>query len=179
MIRVNLLPKAARKTSDRDWRPMAGGIVGVLVLLGMLYGWWSFASEARSLQRRTVTLQAELQKLERVAKKVERFKADKRKLEQRLKAIRNLSASQSAPVSLLQALSLKLPDEMWLTSMSKTGNRLVIRGYSFSDFGIADFMTQLSKTAPLIRDVELVYSEKAALRKAPVKKFEIVCAIKG
>ena len=179
MIRVNLLPKAARRTSDRDWRPMAGAIVGGLVLLGMLYGWWSVASDARSLQRRTVTLQAELRKLEKVAKKVERFKAEKRKLEQRLKAIKTLSASQSAPVSLLQVLSVKLPDEMWLTSMSKTGKRLVIRGYSFTDFGIADFMTQLSEAAPLVRDVELVYSEKAAVRKAPVKKFEIVCAIQG
>ncbi|MFQ5655933.1 MAG: PilN domain-containing protein [Candidatus Methylomirabilales bacterium] len=179
MIRVNLLPKGARKTSTRDWRPMAGGIVGALVLLGMLYGWWSLSSEARSLQRRMGTLQVELRKLEKVAKKVERFKAEKRKLEQRLKAIKRLSASQSAPVSLLQALSIKLPDELWLTSMSKTGNRLVLRGYSFTDFGIADFMTQLGETAPLIRDVELVFSEKATVRKVPLKKFEIVCAIKG
>ncbi len=80
---------------------------------------------------------------------------------------------------LLQSLSVELPDELWLTALSKTGTRLVIRGYSYTDFGIANFMTRLSHTAPLLKDVELVFSEQAEVRKVPLKKFEIVCTIAG
>lgn len=179
MIRINLLPKTVRRAPDRDWRVQVGGVVGVLILLGMGYAWWSVSSETRTLQGRITTMQAELRRLDAVAKKVERFKADKRQLEQRLKVIQTLLTSQSTPVQLLSAISVKLPKELWLTSLSKTGSRLVIRGFSFTDFGIASFMTRLSQTAPLLKDVELVISEQAQVQKVPVKKFEIVCRVNG
>jgi Tfp pilus assembly protein PilN len=179
MIRVNLLPKVARRTATRDWRSVAGGVVAFLVVGGMFYMWWSVSSEARALQGRIVSIQAEIKRLEVVAKKVDKFKADKKMLEERLKVIRRLLASQSVPVHLLQALNDQLPDEVWLSAVTKTGGRLVIRGYSFTDFGIANFMTRLSRTSPLLRDVELVVSEQAEVQKVPLKKFEIITKVAG
>jgi Tfp pilus assembly protein PilN len=179
MIRVNLLPRVGRKTTTRDWRETAGGAAAAFVILAMVYMWWSVSGQARTLEGRIVTMQAEIQKLEVVAKKVDQFKADKKKLEERLKVIQTLLASQSVPVHLLQALNDELPDEVWLNAITKTGGRLTIRGYSFTDFGIANFMTRLGRTAPLLRDVELVVSEQAELQKVPLKKFEIICRVAG
>ncbi|MFQ5846401.1 MAG: PilN domain-containing protein [Candidatus Methylomirabilales bacterium] len=179
MIKVNLLPRVARRAGGGDWRSMAGAAGAVLIVLGMGYQWWSLSSQARTLERKIVTMQAEIKKLEVVAKKVDKFKADKKLLEARIKVIRTLLASQSVPVHILQALNDKLPDEMWISALSKTGTRLVIRGYSFTDFGIANFMTQLGRTAPLFREVELVVSEQAEVQKVPLKKFEIVCNVAG
>ncbi|MFQ5988323.1 MAG: PilN domain-containing protein [Candidatus Methylomirabilales bacterium] len=145
----------------------------------MLVAWWIVSSEASSLRRQITSMQAELKQLEHVAKKVERFKKEKKELEERLKVMQRLLASQSVPVHLLQALSVELTDELWLTSISKKGNRLRIKGYSFTDFGIANFMTRLSRKAPLLKDVELVVSEQAEVEKTTLKKFEIVCKMLG
>lgn len=179
MIRVNLLPKVSRASTTRDWRSMAGGAAAAFVVLAMVYMWWSVSSQARNLEGRIASTQAEIQKLESVAKKVDQYKADKKMLEERLKVIQTLLASQSVPVHLLQALNDQLPDEVWLNAVSKTGGRLIIRGYSFTDFGIANFMTRLGQAAPLLQDVELVVSEQAEVQKVPLKKFEIVCKVLG
>ncbi|MBW8057901.1 MAG: hypothetical protein FVQ86_07760 [candidate division NC10 bacterium] len=179
MIRVNLLPRVSRKAAAGGMRSMLVGFVALLVLAGLGYGWWSVYGHARTLEGRIVSMQAELKRLEVVANKVDKFKADKKTLEERIKVINSLLISQRVPVHLLQALNDELPDEVWLNSIAKTGTRLVIRGYSFTDFGIANLMTRLGRTAPLLQEVELVVSEQAEVQKVPVKKFEILCRVTG
>lgn len=179
MIRVNLLPKTVRVTGERDWRSLAGGAAAGLVVLGMLFAWWTVSSQARSYREDIGSMQVELKQLEEVAKQVDQFKKENQLLEERNKVIQRLVASQSLPVHLLQALSEQLTDELWLTSVSKAGTRLTIRGYSFTDFGIANFMTRLSGTAPLLQDVELVVSEQTEVEKTTLKKFEIICRMMG
>lgn len=179
MIRVNLLPKTARTTTERDWRSLAGAAAAAVVLLVMLFAWWSMSSQARSLRRDITSMQAELKQLEEVAKQVDQLKKENQMLEERRNVIQRLLASQSLPVHLLQALSEQLTEELWLTSISKSGTRLTIRGYSFTDFGIANFMTRLGRTAPLLTNVELVVSEQAEVDKITLKRFEIVCRIMG
>jgi len=179
MIRVNLLPKAGRAATGGDWRTVGAGFggLGLLAVLGAV--WWMVASQASSLEGQITSIQTEIKRLEVVAKQVDQYKAEKKLLEERLRVIQTLLASQSIPVHLMQALNDELPDEIWLNSISMTGNKLVLRGYSYTDIGIANFMTQLGKKAPLIREVELVVSEQAEVQKVPLKKFEVVCTVAG
>ena len=179
MIRVNLLPRAVRSAGGGGWRTYSAGLAGALLLgvLGVL--WWMVWSDASSLEGQITAMQAEIKRLEVVAKQVDQYKAEKKLLEERLKVIQALLASQSIPVRLLQVLNDEMPDEIWLNSISMTGNKLVLRGYSFTDFGIANFMTRLGKTAPLIREVELVVSEQAEVQKVPLEKVEVVCTVAG
>lgn len=179
MIRVNLLSKTARTTAERDWRLLAGVAAAALVVVVMVFMYLNEKSQARSLEREITSMQAELKQLEEVARQVDQFKKDNQLLEERRNVIHRLLASQSLPVHLLQALSEQLTEELWLTSVSKTGTRLTIRGYSFTDFGIANFMTRLGRTAPLLTNVELVVSEQAEVDKVTLKKFEIICRMTG
>jgi len=179
MIRVNLLPKAGRAATGGDWRTVGAGFggLGLLAVLGAL--WWMVSSQASSLEGQITSIQTEIKRLEVVAKQVDQYKAAQKLLEERLRVIETLLASQSIPVHLMQALNDELPDEIWLNSISMTGNKLILRGYSYTDIGIANFMTQLGKKAPLIREVELVVSEQAEVQKVPLKKFEVVCTVAG
>jgi len=179
MIRVNLLPKAGRAATGGEWRTVGAGFGGLVLLavLGVL--WWMVASQASSLEGQIASMEAEIKRLEVVAKQVDQYKAEKKLLEERVRVIQTLLASQSIPVHLMQALNDELPDEMWLNSISMTGNKVVLRGYSYTDIGIANFMTQLGKKTPLIREVELVVSEQAEVQKVPLKKFEVVCTVAG
>ena len=110
MIRVNLLPRVSRKAAAGGMRSMLVGVVALLVLAGLGYGWWSVYGHARTLEGRIVSMQAELKRLEVVANKVDKFKADKKTLEERIKVINSLLISQRVPVHLLQALNDELPD---------------------------------------------------------------------
>jgi len=179
MIRVNLLPKAGRAATGGEWRTVGAGFGGLVLLavLGVL--WWMVASQASSLEGQIASMEAEIKRLEVVAKQVDQYKAEKKLLEERVRVIQTLLASQSIPVHLMQALNDELPDEIWLNSISMTGNKVVLRGYSYTDIGIANFMTQLGKKTPLIREVELVVSEQAEVQKVPLKKFEVVCTVAG
>jgi type IV pilus assembly protein PilN len=157
----------------------ASGLGGLLLIAVLGFLWWMVSSQASSLEAQIVSMEAEIKRLEVVAKQVDQYKAEKKLLEERVRVIQTLLASQSIPVHLMQTLNDELPDEIWLNSISMTGNKLVLRGYSFTDFGIANFMTRLGKTAPLIREVELVVSEQAEVQKVPLKKFEVVCTVAG
>ena len=129
MIRVNLLPKAGRAATGGDWRTVGAGFggLGLLAVLGAL--WWMVYSQASSLEGQITLIQTEVKRLEAVAKQVDQYKAEKKLLEERLGVIQTLLASQSIPVHLMQALNDELPDEIWLNSISMTGNKLVLRGY--------------------------------------------------
>lgn len=179
MIKINLLPRAARKAAMPDRRRLLGGAIGTLVVLGAGYAWWTVSGAAADLRRRIENTKAEIQRLDVVAKKVDQLKADRKRLEERLQLIQRLAAIQAGPVRLLDVVNQELPDEIWLTSLTKTGTRVVIQGFAFSDFSIADFMTRLSRTAPLMTEVELSFSERAEVQKVPLKKFEIVCKMSG
>jgi type IV pilus assembly protein PilN len=153
------------------------GVVCLVVVLGLL--WLNLTMQISDLKQEIERTQAELLKYQTIAKEVEKYKADKRNLEEKLASIDRLKAGQVGPVHMLDEASQLLPQGIWLTSLNNSASRLTLQGYSFSNFAIADFMTRLAK-APSARfiDVDLTYSEQAKIGKVPIEKFEITCTIK-
>lgn len=180
MIRINLLPRAeraARPTAVRWGVVMILGVVCLVAVLALL--WLNLTMQISDLKQEIERTQAELLKYQTIAKEVEKYKADKRNLEEKLASIDRLKAGQVGPVHMLDEASQLLPQGIWLTSLNNSASRLTLQGYSFSNFAIADFMTRLAK-APSARftNVDLTYSEQAKIGKVPIEKFEITCTIK-
>ena len=177
MIKINLLPKERRRRGPgvRVAKPMLVAVPVVVVLVGvMALVWWYLDGQINQLQQDVTRNQAELKKYESDIKKVEQFRADKKRLEDRVAVVKRLAAEQEGPVHLLDQISQALPEEVWLTGLNKTREKLTLQGYAFSNIGIANFMTELGKTQPLpIRKVELNFSEKATVDRVPVERFEI------
>jgi len=153
------------------------GVVCLVAVLALL--WLNLTMQISDLKQEIERTQAELLKYQTIAKEVEKYKADKRNLEEKLASIDRLKAGQVGPVHMLDEASQLLPQGIWLTSLNNSASRLTLQGYSFSNFAIADFMTRLAK-APSARftDVDLTYSEQAKIGKVPIEKFEITCTIK-
>jgi type IV pilus assembly protein PilN len=180
MIKINLLPKERRRGRGiQISKPMFIVLPAVvLVVAAMLVGWWYLDSQVQLLQQEVTRSRAELKKYESDIKKVEQFRADKRRLEERVKIVQRLAAEQEGPVHLLDQVSRSLPEEVWLTGLTKARDKLTLQGYAFSNFGIANFMTELGKSRPLsIKRVELSFSEKAAVERVPVERFEITAEV--
>jgi type IV pilus assembly protein PilN len=180
MIRINLLPQAERVKPPTSVR---GGIVVILAavclvaILGLV--WLNVKMQVSDLNKEIEQTKAELQKYQTIAQEVEKYRTYKKSLEEKLASIDRLKAGQVGPVHMLDEVSQFLPQGVWLTSLNNSSSRLVLQGFSFSNFAIADFMTRLGK-APSARfsDVDLTYSEQTKIGKVPMEKFEITCIIK-
>lgn len=179
MIKINLLPRAARRKAVTVSRKgLLSILVAVLVAGGMFYLWWYTSSQVAQLRVDLEKAQAELKDLTQAKQKVEEFEQRKKLLEERNAAIEKLATQQGGPVQLMDELSRALPNQIWLTSVAKSGNRLVIQGFAFTDFDVAALMTALGKT-PMIQNVELTVSERAVVERVELKKFEITATVPG
>jgi len=179
MIKINLLPREERLRRA----PIKSGLIlaaacGVIVLLVMAYGWYWLNGEVGRLQSTIQQTQAELKRFEELAKQVDKYRAEKKRLEEKIKVIETLVAEQAGPVRLLDELSKALPNEVWLTSINRTGKRLEVGGVAFSNFNVAALMTSLSKASDLVANVDLVVSEKMTVENVPVERFIITMDVK-
>ncbi len=179
MIRINLLPREERRrrapTSPLVWLVVAAAIVFALAVGS---SWYWLYSEIAGLEGQIRQSQLELKRYEEIAKQVERYKAEKKVLEEKIGIIEKLVAAQSGPVRLLDEVSRALPAEVWLTSMNRTGKRLELSGVAFSNFSLATFMTNLGKASAHIQNVDLVVSEKVLVEQVPVEKFSLTMEVK-
>jgi type IV pilus assembly protein PilN len=178
MIKINLLPREERKRRTQVNPALLLGLLGaVVVVLAMGYGWYWLNGEVDRLQSDIQATQAELKRFEELAKQVDKFQAEKKRLEEKIKVIETLVVAQGGPVRLLDEVSKALPNEVWLTTFNRVGKRLEIGGIAFSNFSVANFMTNLGASA-LIANVDLVVSEKAVVEQVPVERFNITMDVK-
>jgi type IV pilus assembly protein PilN len=178
MIKINLLPREERKRRTQVNPALLLGLLGaVFVVLAMGYGWYWLNGEVNRLQSDIQATQAELKRFEELAKQVDKFQAEKKRLEEKIKVIETLVVAQGGPVRLLDEVSKALPNEVWLTTFNRVGKRLEIGGIAFSNFSVANFMTNLGASA-LIANVDLVVSEKAVVEQVPVERFNITMDVK-
>jgi type IV pilus assembly protein PilN len=180
MIKINLLPKERRGRPISVGRPIVYVVAGcVVALAGMAGGWWWLDGQVQQLQQDVRQKRVELERYANEIKKVEQFLGERKRLQERLQVVAKLSAEQGGPVRLLDQVSRALPDEVWLTGMNKSKEKLVLQGYAFSDIGISNFMTELGKIQLLRSPVELTFSEGATVERVPVKRFEITASLAG
>jgi type IV pilus assembly protein PilN len=154
MIRINLLgqvrPKAARRPVPLGAMFQLMLIVGALALsIGAL--WLHYAalhSEVRKTQEQISKLTAEKLRLEGLKREVDTFDARKKVLTQRINVIEQLQRDRTGGQELLDTISTTVSrtDALWLTSMSRKGNTLVIEGTAGSMNAVANYITQMRRS---------------------------------
>jgi type IV pilus assembly protein PilN len=179
MIKINLLPREERRRRAPVNTTIILAIVAAAIgFLAMGYGWFWLNGEVNRLQADIQRTQAELRRFEELAKQVDKFQAEKKRLEEKLKIIQALMVAQGGPVRVLDEVSKALPNEVWLTAFTRTGKKLDISGIAYSNFNVATFMTNLGNASTLISNVDLVVSEKAVVEQVPVERFTITMEVK-
>jgi type IV pilus assembly protein PilN len=174
MIKINLLPREerVRRAPVSTTLVLAAGAAAV-VFLAMGYGWYWLSGEVGRLDTTIGQTQAELKRFDELAKQVDRYRAEKKRLEEKIKVIETLVTAQGGPVQILDEISRALPNEVWLTAIHRTGKRLEISGIAFSNFNVATLMTNLGKASNLLSSVDLVIAEKTTVENVAVERFTI------
>ena len=154
MIRINLLgqlrPKSARRPVDTGAAlPLlfvgAGLVLGCLFLFYFYHSWQTQLNDENN---RIKQLTAEKTQLEQTKQQVEAFEKQKQVLTQRVKVIEQLQRDRTGGQELLDAVAntVSRTENLWLTSITKTGSNVAMEGSSASINSVANFITALKRS---------------------------------
>jgi type IV pilus assembly protein PilN len=154
MIRINLLGQARPKAAKSSV-PVEGAmqvvmavvaLVAAVVVLAIIF--YQQNTQLNAVQAKISALKAEKASLEQVKAQVDQFEQQKSTLQQRIDVIETLQKNRSGAQDLLQmvANTVVRVDEVWLTSMNRTGNSIDVTGEAGSINAVANFITQMKRS---------------------------------
>lgn len=154
MIRINLLGQA-RPKATKQAVPLEATLQIVLaiaavavaaVILSVIYV--RQKSDLDTINKNIAKLRAEKSSLEQIKQDVDRFEAEKSTLQQRIDVIETLQKNRSGAQDLLQmvANTVVRVDQLWLISMDRKSDSLVIKGEAGSINAVANFITELKRS---------------------------------
>jgi len=154
MIQINLLSEA-KPAKTRFFRPsiqMPGNIpqnllMAALVALSLVFvswKWYSLKAEHSDMADKIVKAEAEKKRLDEIIKKGDTYKAQRDLLNKKISLITQLKKNQSGPVHLLDEISRKLPDFLWLDQMSGVNNGISIAGKATTYNAVSNFYNNLT-----------------------------------
>src|ERR1700733_7644860 len=154
MIRINLLgqtrPKAAKQAVPLEATVQilfACVAVGVAcVVLGLMY--YQEKHQLDDTNKRIEALKAEKASLQQIKADVDKFESEKSVLQQRIDVIETLQKNRSGAQDMMQmvANTVVRVDSLWLTSLERKGDSLVMDGEAGSINDVANFITELKKS---------------------------------
>lgn len=179
MIKINLLPyreKAKKDTFLRQVFIIAGSFLIFILLLVWVQVWIS--SSIGNLETKIKESEAMMADLDKKIGDVEKFKKDKKELEDKLGVIATLEENRLAPVKTLDSLALLVPPkDIWLTKIVQKGDSVTIQGIGRDNIVVADFMKSIENFEP-VKSVDLVSSKKTEISGITLQEFNFSCVLK-
>jgi Tfp pilus assembly protein PilN len=183
MIRINLL-----KPESKDLRePVAGpGVVeeavkkgpnvGSLIFLALIIGLAAvFFFQKKAMDREQAlldTAKREKAELQYVEAKLEEQRKARESLNQKITLIESLNAQRDLAPRLLDEMSRRLPEWVWLTEVSYDAKGIQIKGRALSNNLIADYISNL-EASPQIMSVNLLSSQQRTAQSDQYLEFSL------
>jgi type IV pilus assembly protein PilN len=181
MIRVNLLSNGPGVAPPREWLPreQRASVIGLVMLLVTALGtagyWWHLTSQRAAADQAIVEAETTLTQLKTAALLLDRANARKAELSERLGLIDRLRIAKRAPVSLLETVSLNIPEGLWLLEIKQVGTFVQIEGRATSLTSVTDFTQRMQSSGLFKPPVEILTTTTELVEEVSVVRF----AIKG
>ena len=179
MIKINLLPYREKKKKENLVQQIwifAGSFIVFILLLVWLQVWIN--SSISNLKSKIKESEASLTELDKTIGDLDKFKNDKKELEQKLGVIATLEENRLAPVKTLDNLAMLVPSKnIWLIKITQKGDSVNIEGIGRDNVVVADFMKDLEKFDP-IKSVDLISSKNTDIAGVPLQRFIFSCILK-
>jgi type IV pilus assembly protein PilN len=176
--RINLLPhrEERRKRSRNHFFAVAGGtaIVGALVV-GLMHTY--YAEKIDSQQSRNQFLTTEIAKLDKEIAELTKLKDEIRALLARKQIIETLQADRAQTVHLLDDLVKRMPEGVYLKSLSQKGMRINLLGYAQSNARVSTLMRNI-EASPWLENPELIEVKAANVDKRRIAEFNMFMSLK-
>jgi len=182
MIKINLLPEAARKVKKKKAKGpssymllLAGIPIATLLIMGG--GTYYLKSEVSKLKDLSESNKAIVASLAKKISEVKKYEQINKELEQRGKLIETLRKSQSIPVWILDHISSVIPEGVWLNSLSYVGDAISMEGVAFTNQDVVSYVENLKRSGN-ITDVYLEETREADVEKVKVYRFKLNFKVK-
>jgi len=144
MVRINLLPIRQRL---RRRELIQFGIFSAAVLAGaflIMAGCWLYMDWVLTgLKNDEARLRVELDKLIAANKEIEKLKQEITRLQKQVATIKDLTQKRDNPAKFLSAVSMAIPDEVWVDNISKTGRSFSLNGTGVDNTVVVNFVQRL------------------------------------
>jgi len=154
MIRINLLgqvrPKATKQSVplESTLQILLGVAALAIALVVLSVTYYSQKHQLDETNAHIAALKAERTSLQQIKQEVDRFESQKAALQTQIGIIEGLQKNRTGAQELLQmvANTVVRVDQLWLTSLDRSGDTLHITGESGSVNSIANFITQMKRS---------------------------------
>jgi type IV pilus assembly protein PilN len=155
LIRINLLTEA-RATAARKKSPflpsgarlnnllLLGGVAAGLLYIGIMA--LILTSRSKNLDEEIARAQEEVARLRSIIEEVKGYEDKKASLEAKIQLINNLKTNQKGPVRLMDEVSRALPDLVWLSDLTVSGDQVSLKGRTLSPNAVATYLENLKKS---------------------------------
>jgi type IV pilus assembly protein PilN len=155
LIRINLLTeaRAAAARKKTAFLPSGARLNNMILLggvaLGLLYiGVMALVltSKSKKLDEDIARANEEVARLRSIIDEVKGYEDKKASLEAKIQLINNLKTNQRGPVRLMDEISKALPDLVWLSELTVTGQQVNLKGRTLSPNAVAAYLENLKKS---------------------------------
>ncbi|MBM3300276.1 MAG: PilN domain-containing protein [Deltaproteobacteria bacterium] len=146
MVRINLLPirDILRKRELKQFLFLVGAALVVTILVGA--GTYLYFNMVRnSLAEEKAAHDTQLADLKEKNKEIAILKQEITRLQKQVDTIQKLTKVRDTPAPFMAALSHAIPDEVWLSSISKTGKSFSLDGTGVDNTVVVNFVERLQK----------------------------------
>jgi type IV pilus assembly protein PilN len=144
MAKINLLPwrEERRKQLTQEFARQA---VLAAILAGALggYGWYHVNGLIEQQQERNEYLEEQIAVLQEEIKEIRELEETKQQLLARMNVIQRLQQRRPQIVHLFSELAATLPDGVYLTSVTQSGDDLTLQGRAESNARVSAYMRNL------------------------------------
>jgi Tfp pilus assembly protein PilN len=182
MIRINLLKPETKEFKEGPALPgpeirakKAFPLATLVILLIIIVLAAAFFLQKRAISQeksRLQAAQAEKSKLQYVVVKLDELEKQKTVFERKINLINQLRAQQDTAVKIMDELSKRLPEWVWLTELSYEGQLITLKGNALSNNLIADYIYSL-ENSPSFANVNLISSIQKSGRAAQYLEFSL------
>lgn len=182
MIRINLLKPETKEIKEGPALPgpeikakKAFPFTTLVILLIIIALAAAIFLQKRAISQersRLQAAQAEKNKLQYVVAKLDELENQKAVFEKKINLINQLRSQQDAAVKIMDELSKRLPEWVWLTDFSYEGQLITLKGNALSNNLIADYIYSL-ENSPSFANVNLISSIQKSGRTAQYFEFSM------
>jgi type IV pilus assembly protein PilN len=155
LIRINLLTeaRAAAARKKTGFLPsgarlnnliLLGGVAAGLLYIGIMA--LILTSKSRHLDEDIGRANEEVARLRSIIDEVKGYEDKKASLEAKIQLINNLKTNQKGPVRLMDEISKALPDLVWLTDLTVSGQQVSLKGRTLSPNAVATYLENIKKS---------------------------------
>ena len=155
MPRINLLPwrEELRRQRRTEYLTLLG--VCALAAAGVWFAIHMYFNALIDQQQRLNNyLSAEIKLLDKKIEEIKQLEKEKENLIARMKAIETLQTSRPVVVHLFDELVSTLPDGVYLTSISQSGETVTVKGVAQSNARVSNYMRNV-EASQWLRDPKL------------------------